>query len=386
MRLLALSLLLATLSPAAGPRVLKTVTVYGHPGRYGGWPANHGIWVCGNEIVAGFSAGYMMSNGPDRHAIDYNRPEEFLLARSLDGGSTWTIEDPSSKGFLVGEVSGHNRGYNTHRKGLRPPGLVDEKVIACPGVDFSAPDSAVTIRMQNVDAGPSYWWYSPDRAHTWQGPFALPLFGRPGIAARTDYLVDGSGRALFFMTAAKPTKKEGRPFSASTEDGGRTWKFGGWMGPEPPDREFAIMPSTVRPASGNLLSTVRYSASDEKNWIDAYTSADNGVTWKLLNRPVADTGGHHGSPPHLIHLRDGRLCLTYGYRSAPYGIRARLSSDDGITWSQELVLRDDAASWDVGYPRTVQRADGKIVTVYYAHEKGGSERKVSATIWDPGSR
>ncbi len=29
----------------------------------------------------------------------------------------------------------------------------------------------------------------------------------------------------------------------------------------------------------------------------------------------------------MIKLRDGRLCLTYGYRAAPFGIRARLSED-----------------------------------------------------------
>jgi hypothetical protein len=145
------------------------------------------------------------------------------------------------------------------------------------------------------------------------------------------------------------------------------------------------MPSTVRLGRNRLLTTTRYSASDEKNWIDSYLSTDNGATWKYLNRPVADTGGHHGSPPHLLRLRDGRLCLTYGYRSAPYGIRARLSPDAGRSWGPEIHLRDNCASWDVGYPRSVQRTDGRIVTVYYAHEPGGPERKVSATIWDPGA-
>ena len=29
------------------------------PGRYGGWPANHGMWAWGNEILVGFSWGHM---------------------------------------------------------------------------------------------------------------------------------------------------------------------------------------------------------------------------------------------------------------------------------------------------------------------------------------
>ena len=35
--------------------------------------------------------------GPERHNIDHDRPEEHLLARSLDGGLTWTIENPAAE-------------------------------------------------------------------------------------------------------------------------------------------------------------------------------------------------------------------------------------------------------------------------------------------------
>ena len=80
-------------SPEAG-RAVRHVMVYHQPGRFGGWPANHGIWSWGNEILVGFSAGYYKDNGPERHAIDHDRPEEHLLARSRDGGMTWTIENP----------------------------------------------------------------------------------------------------------------------------------------------------------------------------------------------------------------------------------------------------------------------------------------------------
>ena len=78
----------------------------------------------------------------------------------------------------------------------------------------------------------------------------------------------------------------------------------------------------------------------------------------------------------MIHLKDGRLCLTYGYRSEPYEIRAKLSSDEGKTWSDDIVL-DKGVTWEIGYTRTVQRADGKIVTVYYVSEV------IAATIWSP---
>src|SRR5881397_770993 len=78
------------------------VTVFHQKGRFGGWPANHGIWSWGDEIVVGFSAGYHKDLGPSRHNIDHDRPEEHLLARSKDGGMTWTIENPAKQGVLIG--------------------------------------------------------------------------------------------------------------------------------------------------------------------------------------------------------------------------------------------------------------------------------------------
>src|ERR1700678_3870704 len=80
---------------AAGepPRDVEQVKVYSEPGRFAGWPANHGIWSWGDEILVGFSRGYDKDNGPDYH-IDPAMPEDFMLARSTDGGVTWTIEEP----------------------------------------------------------------------------------------------------------------------------------------------------------------------------------------------------------------------------------------------------------------------------------------------------
>ena len=85
----------------------------------------------------------------------------------------------------------------------------------------------------------------------------------------------------------------------------------------------------------------------------------------------------------MIRLADGRICLTYGVRAAPYRMCAKLSSDGGKTWSKEIVLRDDGGGRDIGYPRSVQQSDGKIVTVYYFWDKKtGPERYIAATIWD----
>ena len=78
--------------------------------------------------------------------------------------------------------------------------------------------------------------------------------------------------------------------------------------------------------------------------------------------------------------------MTYGHRSRPFEIRGRLSSDEGKTWGPELVLRGGAGAWDIGYTRTAQRADGRLVTVYYWAKEPMKERTIEATIWDPGAK
>lgn len=85
----------------------------------------------------------------------------------------------------------------------------------------------------------------------------------------------------------------------------------------------------------------------------------------------------------MIRLKDGHVCLTYGYRARPFGMRARLSADGGRTWAREIILRKDGGGRDLGYPRTVQRPDGKIVTIYYFHDQPKGDRYIAATIWSP---
>jgi hypothetical protein len=222
-----------------------------------------------------------------------------------------------------------------------------------------------------------------DRCHTWEGPYNLPDFGLPGIEARTDY-VRTPGRAdtcTLFLTASKAGGGEGGGvFCARTTDGGKTFNFVAWVAQA--DEGFVIMPASVRLSDSRILTAVRCRGGDGACWIDLHASDDNGATWHHLARPVPDTG-RGGNPPTLTRLHDGRLCVTYGYRAEPYGIRARLSDDNGQTWSAPIILRDDGGSHDLGYPRTIQRPDGKLVTVYYFNDRLGGEGYIATTVWEP---
>lgn len=363
--------------PAEEPRQVAAehVKVYHEKGRFGGWPANHGIWSWGDEILVGFSAGYHKDRGPIYHNIDHDKPEEHLLARSLDGGQTWSIENPAKQHVLIGTAG--------MRHGKLPTEFTEPEPVDCPGgIDFTHPDLALTLRMAGTNTGISRFYYSYDRGRAWKGPFKLPLFDQQGIAARTDYLVNGKEDCMVFLTAPKSNHREGRPLCGRTTDGGKTWKLVSLIGPEP--KGYSIMPSTVRLSANELLTTIRCmeQGKQPKSWIEAWGSTDNGSSWSLVNRPVPDTG--EGNPPLLLLLKDGRLCLTYGYRAKPFGILARLSRDQGKSWSEPLMLRADCGGQDLGYCRSVQRRDGKVVTVYYMwDEKTGPERYIGATIWKP---
>jgi hypothetical protein len=364
------------------------VTVYRDPNRYAGWPANYGIWSWGDEIAAGFTLGYPDPRG-GFHARDRTRPFVTMQARSLDGGQTWQVQQtpcrtPGNRGFSADEHMVPD---------LRVARAIEQEMenapTDCPGgIDFTHPDFALMCARTGLGAGTVAWFYtSIDRCRTWQGPWALPTFGQPGVEARTDYIVLGSQECMLFLTASKASGGEGdHVFCARTVDGGKTFEY---LSPITHDygEGWVIMPASVRLPESRILVAVRCrgeSASFEKaqSWIDLYASEDNGRTWHYLNRPAADTGTG-GNPPTLTALQDGRVCLTYGYRDPPFGMRARLSEDGGVTWGPERVLRDDAGCHDLGYPRTVQRPDGTIVTVYYYNDRPEGERYIAATLWRP---
>ena len=58
---------------AQGSSSAKNVVVFKESGRFGGWPANNGMWSWGNELLVGFSLGYF-KNVERGHAIDPAKP------------------------------------------------------------------------------------------------------------------------------------------------------------------------------------------------------------------------------------------------------------------------------------------------------------------------
>ena len=346
---------------------MKHTIVFSEPGRYAGWPANNGAWMWDDEeILVGFTVGDY-SDHEGLHNI--REPFTNLLCRSTDGGGTWRTERPEPYVGRSGEVSD-------------PPHAID----------FAHPGFAMRIvgDKYHGSAEPrGAFFVSCDKGATWGGPYRFNgLHDEPRLAGmiltpRTDYIVESAGDCLV-MLSAQSSGFSDKVFCARTVDGGRSFQFQSWVVP-PTDPFRAVMPSTVRCADSKLVTALRRRESGNGLcWIDGYSSADGGRSWALLSK-VGETGGHNGNPPALQRLIDGRLCCVYGCRDRRR-IIARLSTDRGRTWGDERVIRDDLppdADPDFGYPRLFQRADGRLVVMYYWATRDIPHQHIAATIWSP---
>jgi hypothetical protein len=360
----------------------RHVLVYGGQDIACGWPSNHGVWAWEDgEILVGFTCGKSVDRSG--HNIDEDGVIHSVLARSTDGGETWAMEDPANfagDGKAVSEPTGD--------------------------INFAHPDFAMSVKskiLRGMSGVGESFWYSYDRGRSWHGPYNFGnLMGHPELAgmeftARTDYITNASDSCLFFISARQVADRNSirkdQVFLARTTNSGKTFEHVSWViGPDDPYR--AVMSSSVRCSATKLLTTIRRRAVPRNvNWIDACVSEDNGESWAFLSR-VGDTGsraddtGRNGNPPALVRLRDGRLCCVYGDRGRRNLMLAKLSSDEGATWSSEVVLRNDYntdafGDADLGYPQLVQRPDGKLVAIYYWATARHTKLHIAATIWEP---
>lgn len=150
-----------------------------------------------------------------------------------------------------------------------------------------------------------------------------------------------------------------------SQDDGATWE---WLaeipardGDNPRDyHELHVVEATA----GHLVCHIRNHNPKNNRETLQTESHDGGKTW-TQPRSI----GVWGLPSHLLKLNDGRLLMSYGHRRTPFGNFARVSADQGKTWSAPITISDDGTSGDLGYPSTVQLDDGTLLTVWYEKVK-----------------
>jgi photosystem II stability/assembly factor-like uncharacterized protein len=146
----------------------------------------------------------------------------------------------------------------------------------------------------------------------------------------------------------------------TTTDGGQSWDDESLVAVGHNETTFAILPG------GRMIAAAR----SESGHVAILFSDDAGRTWSNPQQVTRD--GEH--PADLTVLQSGTVQLTFGRRIRPMGCGVLFSDDGGRTWDHDhevLLAGDGVQNGDLGYPSTVQLADGHLVTVlYYA---SGSE-------------
>lgn len=295
------------------------------------------------------------SGGRDYHVCPFGRVD-FMVSR--DGGATWSwprtiadsLTDDRDTGLVATKSGTLLASFYTsvaYQQHLDAPERLLAKTFG-PALEptlarWRAAEARATQAERKADIG--YWLIrSTDRGLTWSARYRAPGYNPHGPTPLAD------GRVFYAAADGK------RAAAWLSVDDGLTWTH------------LADLPTyagelhAVEAADGTLLVHVRDklpTPSGTQQRTLQTESRDGGRTWSA---PRFVTAGY---PPHLARLRDGTLLLTYGSRTPPLGIRAKLSRDHGRSWSDEFTLTTDAPNWDLGYPSTAQLPDGTLLTVWY---------------------
>lgn len=134
-------------------------------------------------------------------------------------------------------------------------------------------------------------------------------------------------------------------------------------------------PYAVEADNGDIICHIR----TEPNFTSWQSiSRDKGKTWSVPEKLLPDYGG---APCHLLKHSSGVIMSLYGYRKPPYEIRAMFSVDEGKNWDKDHTLYVNGISDDLGYPATVELADGSLLTVFYAKTSSDSPCVIMKQHW-----
>ncbi len=158
-----------------------------------------------------------------------------------------------------------------------------------------------------------------------------------------------------------------------SHDNGKTWADPVLVGEHYNETGLLALPN------GGVLAALR---SETGGHLAIALSKDGGKTWSTPSEITRDK--EH--PGDLILLKNGDILLTYGERNKPFRVEAMVSHDKGKTWDKasKIVLADDAASTDCGYPSSVQLPNGNIVTIYYQVDdphNAPASAKAKSIVW-----
>ena len=147
------------------------------------------------------------------------------------------------------------------------------------------------------------------------------------------------------------------------------------------EKQLSCEPHVIELDTGVLLCHIRVQTPrGTRRTFTVYQSEshDGGATWSDPRKLLPDMGG---APAHIIRHSSGALISVYGYRSYPFGIKAMFSYDGGKSWDTDHDIYTNEASWDLGYPSTVELNDGSLLTVFYAKASEDAPAVIMQQKW-----
>lgn len=124
------------------------------------------------------------------------------------------------------------------------------------------------------------------------------------------------------------------------------------------------------------LQDGRLMACCESGGIKIAFSSNMGSTWTSPTKIATNPSGIAECVPDLIQLSDGTIIVAYNPRpGAPYstdrrfGIRCKRSTDNGVTWSNEIFVNDASHTFEDGCwePSMLELPSGEL-QLYFADE------------------
>lgn len=362
---------------SGGGGVLETKVISTQPEFYHGWPTvarrqNGELWVT-------------CSGGREAHVCPFGK---VVAMKSTDEGRTWSaprtlydgpIDDRDSgvletaKGTLLVTTFTSLAYEDSYKKASAmaehtPQGWVTKAMPPERYARWKAAHEKLSDAERQAQLG-EWVLRSTDGGETWSKPVATVVNSPHGPIQLKDGRLLYAGKQLW-----SGDKKIG---VAESKDDGLTWQ---WLAEIPARPGDAVVKGyhelhAVEAADGTLIAHIRNHNEANKGWTLQTESKDGGRTWSVPH-PVC-----YGLPSHLLRLRDGRLVMTYGHRRQPFGNQARLSTDNGQTWGEPMVISGDGIGGDLGYPSTVELADGTLLTVWYETMKDPKLAVLRQATW-----
>ena len=369
---------------AAPPSKIESVTVISmRPHLYHGWPT-----------VARRRNGELLvvcSGGREGHVCPYGWVE---LMRSKDEGRTWSwprvlwdsaIDDrdagvlETARGTLL-VTTFTSLAYEDRLGGAHGAQHLTAAQRAEEAERWQAASQRIDAAQREGELG-SWILRSRDGGVTWSAPYRSPIKSPHGPIQLSDGRLLYAGKQMGHSDSRIGYTGDGRIGVCESTDDGQSWR---WLAEIPSrtgdsHREYWEL-HAVEAVPDRLLVHIRNHNKANVGETLQTESTDGGRTWSSPH-PI----GVWGLPAHLLRLSDGRLVMTYGYRRKPFGNQARVSEDQGETWSEPIVISDDGASFDLGYPSSVQLSDGSLLTVWYELREGSSRAVLRQARWSIGS-